>query len=145
MEENLRVSRSIKNLKEIRSFVDKRLKELYVSEMEINMMVLAVDEICANLIIHANTPDEDQHLEVKIKDESEGVAFEISDISDKGEAFNFNNYQVPELNDIVKNKRKGGLGLMLVKRIMDKIEFTKENDYTVCRLFKKVHFANHSA
>jgi serine/threonine-protein kinase RsbW len=62
MEDKLRVSCSIDNLKEIRSFVNKRLQELSVSELEINMIVLAVDEICANIIIHSNKSDINQHL-----------------------------------------------------------------------------------
>jgi serine/threonine-protein kinase RsbW len=142
MDHTLKVSCSIDNLKEIRAFVNKRLQDLSIPELEINMIVLAVDEICANLIIHSNKCNEKKHLEVKIKDENQGVTFEITD---QGEPFDLNNYEVPEIKDIMQSKRKGGLGLMLVKRIMDKIEFKRENDYTVCHLFKKVTFANHSA
>jgi serine/threonine-protein kinase RsbW len=142
MDYKLKVSCSIENLKEIRSFVNKRLQDLSVNELEINMMILAVDEICANLIIHSNNSDENQYLEVKIIDQSQGIIFEIID---KGQAFDINDYQVPEINDIVQSKRKGGLGLMLVKRIMDKIEFKREKDFTICHLFKKVSFVNHSA
>lgn len=139
MDHSLKVACSIDNLKEIRSFVNKRLQELSISELEINMIVLAVDEICANLIIHSNHSNKDQHLEVKIRDDNQGVSFEITD---QGEPFDLNNYQVPELDDIIQSKRKGGLGLMLVKRIMDKIEFRRENNHTICHLFKKVSFAN---
>jgi serine/threonine-protein kinase RsbW len=142
MDYKLKVSCSIENLKEIRSFVSKRLEELSVNEIEINMMILAVDEICANLIIHSNNSDTNQYLEVKIIDKDHGISFEIFD---KGQSFDINNYQAPALDDLIQSKRKGGLGLMLVKRIMDKIEFKKEKEYTVCHLFKKVTFANHSA
>lgn len=142
MDDHLKVSCSIDNLKVIRAFVNKRLQELSVPELEINMIVLAVDEICANLIIHSNKENKDQHLEVKIKDENQGVSFEIKD---QGEPFDLSSYQVPEINDIIQSKRKGGLGLMLVKRIMDKIEFRRENNYTICHLFKKVSLADHSA
>ncbi len=110
-------------------------------ELEINMMILAVDEICANVIIHASHSN-NQSLEIRIKEETDGIVFEIAN---EGNAFDINAYQAPELEDIVKNKRKGGLGLILVKKIMDKIEFRKENNHTVCRLFKKVSFVNHSA
>jgi serine/threonine-protein kinase RsbW len=142
MDYNLKVSCSIENLKDIRSFVNKRLQELSVNEIEINMMMLAVDEICANIIIHSNNSDKNQYLEIKIIDENHGIAFEIFD---KGQSFDINGYQAPAIDDLVQSKRKGGLGLMLVKRIMDKIEFKKEKGYTVCHLFKKVTFANHSA
>lgn len=142
MNYSLKVACSIDNLKSIRSFVSKRLHELSISELEINMLVLAVDEICANLIIHSNNNNEQQHLEVAIKDEAEGVTFEIKD---QGEAFDVNSYEVPDIDEIIRSKRKGGLGLILVKRIMDKIELKKEQGQTILRLFKKVTLANHSA
>ena len=141
MDYTLKVSCSIENLKEIRSFVTKRLQDLSINEIEINMMILAVDEICANLIIHSNNSDESQFLQVKIIEDSQGITFEIID---KGHPFDITSYQVPTIENLVQSKRKGGLGLMLVKRIMDKIEFTIEKDYTVCHLFKKVTFV-HSA
>jgi serine/threonine-protein kinase RsbW len=133
---NLRVPCSIDHLKSIRTFVSKSLQDLSIPELEINMMVLAVDEICANLIIHSQ--NEQQFLEVTIKDESGGVAFEIAD---QGEPFDVNSYQVPDIEELIKSKRKGGLGLMLVKKIMDSIELRKEKDFTILRLFKKVSLA----
>ena len=142
MEYSLKVACTIDNLKNIRAFVSKRLHELSISELEINMLVLAVDEICANLIIHSNNNNEQQHLEVAIQDDADGVAFEIKD---RGEAFDVNSYQIPDIDEIIRTKRKGGLGLILVKRIMDKIELRKEQGHTVLRLFKKVTLANHSA
>jgi len=138
----LKVPYSVDNLKDIRSFVSKRLQELSIPELEINMIVLAVDEVCANMIIHSNHKNQDQQLELSIKDELEGVAFEIKD---HGDPFDPNTYEVPEIEEIIRTKRKGGLGLMLVKRIMDKIEFKRENNQTILRLFKKVTLANHSA
>ena len=138
----LKVPYSVDNLKDIRSFVSKRLQELAIPELEINMLVLAVDEVCANMIIHSNHAENNEELEVMIKDEEGGVSFEIKD---HGEAFDPNSYQVPEIDEIIRTKRKGGLGLMLVKRIMDKIEYKREKDYTILRLFKKITFVNHSA
>ncbi len=36
-------------------------------------------------------------------------------------------------------KRKGGLGIILVKKIMDEIEFESENGTNTCRLIKWFH------
>jgi serine/threonine-protein kinase RsbW len=135
----IKVSCSTKNLKEIRAFVSHTLEQLSISEIEINMMVLAIDEVCANFIIHSNHCNENQHIELKIQDNSQGVSFEIMD---EGDPFDESTYQEPDINQLVKEKKKGGIGLMLVKRIMDNIEFKKEKDHTICRLFKKVNFAD---
>jgi len=37
----------------------------------------------------------------------------------------------------VKKKKKGGIGLMLVKRIMDKVEFVNRDQKNICILRKK--------
>lgn len=133
----LKFSKSIDNLKNIRNFVSSRLQELSIPELEINMMVLAVDEICANMILHEE--DESQRfIEVSVKNENEGVAFEIANHSEK---FDVNTYQTPDIDQLIQDKRKGGIGLMLVKKIMDKIELRKEENSTILRLFKKISFA----
>ena len=45
---------SLENLKGIRDFVRKSLKGHVVSEVELNEIVLALDEMCSNLMIHAH-------------------------------------------------------------------------------------------
>ena len=124
-------------LKEIRIFVSGILDLYSISEIKKNELVLAVDEVCANLIIHShNCNDRDEFdLVVNVKEKS-GITF---DIIDKGMGFNIQKYKEPKLQEIIKRKQKGGVGLMLVRRIMDKIEFKHQPDGNVCRLFKKIN------
>ena len=140
MKYNFKAPCSKKKLRAIRNFIGKNLKKHDLDDIEINMIVLAVDEVCANLIIHSHDcdPNESLELNMNIDAKREGVTFEIID---RGEGFNILNYKEPTLDDIVKNKKKGGLGLMLVKRIMDHIEFQSSPKKNVCKLYKK--FENH--
>lgn len=107
-----------------------------MSDIEAYQIILAVDEICANLIIHSHQCNEEESFELNIDyvDDKE-VKFEIID---EGMAFALNQYSEPNLKDIIKKKKKGGLGLMLVQRIMDGIEFSKKNNKNVCLLWKKL-------
>jgi serine/threonine-protein kinase RsbW len=137
MNDRIRIPCSKNNLKDIRVFVTETLKYLSVPDLEISMIVLAVDEICANRIIHSNHNNDKLSLELKImKDGKNGISFEIMD---EGDLFDHNNYPETHIGQLVKEKRKGGLGLMLVRKIMDSFEVSRENDLTVCRLFKKVN------
>jgi len=70
-----------------------------------------------------------------IKVDTKKIVFTIKD---KGLAFDFTKYKEPSMDEIVSTRRKGGLGLMLVRRIMDKIEFTTEKNYNICTLIKKL-------
>lgn len=136
MKHNLSISCSKQNLAKIRQFVQQTLDMYQVPDMESHKLVLAVDEVCANLIIHANNCNPGQQLELIINIQpTDNVIFEIKD---KGVGFDISKYKEPDIEDIVTSKRKGGLGLMLVKRIMDKIEFTHEKNHNICRLIKKL-------
>jgi serine/threonine-protein kinase RsbW len=136
MEYKFKVPCSKSKLGEIREFLQRVLSENSIPEVTINTLVLAVDEVCANLIIHSHNcnPDDQLELKVRVNGKSE-ITF---DIIDHGDGFNIGNYQEPSISDIVKQKRKGGIGLMLVRRIMDEIELIKGKKKNVYRLHKKI-------
>lgn len=122
-------------LKEIRQFVAETLHDIGLSELESHKIILAVDEVCANLIIHSNKCNPAECLEVFIEsNENKMVHFEIVDY---GTGFNYNNYKEPNLEEIIRKRKKGGLGIMLVKKIMDTVEFKNEENRNICTMTKK--------
>lgn len=124
-------------LKEIRCFVQEVLKKHGLSEVDVSTLVLAIDEVCANLIIHSHCCNPKESIEVEINvDKEKGLIFNIID---NAEMFDINEYQEPSLEDIIKKQRKGGIGLILVKRIMDDIQIISNKKQHVCRLVKKIH------
>ena len=64
----------------------------------------------------------------------------VFEIIDDGTVFDINQFDEPTLDNIIHEKKKGGLGIRLVKSIMDKIEYQKKVDKSICRLIKNVHF-----
>jgi serine/threonine-protein kinase RsbW len=140
MRYNLQVPCHKKKLKQIRTFIDEVLGRYRIPEVELNLLVLAVDEICANLIIHNehHTAISDPaciELTVVVSEE-QGITFEITDHNARH--FNLDDYKEPVLEELIKARRKGGIGLMLVRRIMDKVEFETNKEGQVCRLHKKL-------
>jgi serine/threonine-protein kinase RsbW len=49
----IKIVRDPKNLKTVRDFVSSTLQGMSIPDPDINMMVLAVDEVCANRILHS--------------------------------------------------------------------------------------------
>jgi len=134
MKFNLKVYCEKTRLKDIREFITEKLKAYVHDDLEINQMVLAVDEICANLIIHSNYCNANEVINLEVFVEKEGVTFEISD---EGEKFNLNNYKEPSIQEVVQTKKKGGIGLLLVRRIMDRVEFVNKEQKNTCILHKR--------
>ncbi len=135
----MKIACSTENLKEVRKFVNSTLSKLSISENEINMIILAVDEICANRIIHSNKSDKNNSLEIEISYKQEGVLFNITDA---GDFYDNTTQEDPDIANLIKEKRKGGIGLMLVRKIMDSIEVKKEDPYTTYTLFKKLNMTH---
>ncbi len=136
MKYNRKVPCTKNQLKEIRGFVNKSLSQHGLSDVDISAMVLAIDEVCANLIIHSHQCNPKEHIEIIINiDTDQGVEFRIVD---EGVGFDISQYKEPTIDDLIKSRRKGGIGLILVKKIMDDIDFIKSKNKNTCRLFKKI-------
>ena len=134
MKSKLNLSCQTSALSELRSFLQRTLTGFSLSEIEKHQITLAVEEVCANLIIHSHGCNPEDEIQLEVKDLNEGLIFEITD---QGLAFNLLEYDAPDLKKVMVEKRKGGLGIILVKKIMDKIEFESNNGKNTCRLIKK--------
>jgi len=133
MNELLTIGCSKEELVKIRQFTSDKLELNKVPDLQAHKLVLAVDEVCANLIIHANDCNPNNQIEFMIEFRPKQIVFTFKD---KGVGFDINKYESPSMEEIVSTRRQGGLGLMLVKRIMDKIEFSTEKNHNICRLIK---------
>ncbi|EKB48389.1 ATP-binding protein [Cecembia lonarensis] len=120
-------------LASLRDFLHNTLRQTGLNEIDIHQLILAVEEVCANMIIHSHSCDPETYINLRTQISEEEIVFEITDM---GKGFNLLEYQEPEIAEVVKTKRKGGLGIMLVKKIMDKIEFESNGVKNTCRLIK---------
>jgi serine/threonine-protein kinase RsbW len=108
------------NLLEVREFVGSAARSFGFSEEEAANIVLAVDEACTNIIKHAYQYATDKEIEINIS-QSDGL-FEIR-IYDSGRSFDPTNVRPPDVKKYIDHRQRGGLGVYLMKRLMDKVEY----------------------
>jgi serine/threonine-protein kinase RsbW len=135
MKYNLSIKTEKQNLKIVRTFLEKVLKEIQVSDIEANQLILVVDEILANLMIHSAKDNEKKDIDLTITEESGEITFEIYDYNSP--FFDLTQHEDANLQELVKQKRKGGMGLTLVKNIMDEVEVYHEDNTNIWRLQKR--------
>lgn len=123
-------------LGDLRTFLTRVLSSFGLSGVIQNQLILAVEEVCANLIIHSHGCNPQDQILLRVHAPEGKIVFEIFD---SGQAFNILEYEAPSLTDVIKEKRKGGLGILLVRKIMDNIEFETKNSQNMCRLVKKLN------
>ncbi|MGI4760754.1 MAG: ATP-binding protein [Janthinobacterium lividum] len=135
MQDRIRISCSRQNLQKVRDFVRGFLLSADRNDLVVNQVVLAVDEVVANFIIHANGEDTTQFLELLMVLAGPNLDIEIEDYGSTiflpaGKVAN------PDLRAYIQQGRKGGMGMALVSRIMDQVEFFERDSHTVCHLTK---------
>ena len=127
---------SLENLKGVRDFIRKSLRSHVASDVILNEIILAMDEMCSNLMIHAHQCNPDHTLEIRIDVPAKGKI--IFEILDDGEMFDINRFHEPGIDSLIQEKRKGGLGIRLVKSIMDEVQYINRDGRNICRLTKTI-------
>jgi serine/threonine-protein kinase RsbW len=116
----LHIESKTERLIAVRDFVSAAAREFGFGDEEISKIALAVDEACTNVIKHAYKFNPDKELTIKVK--SGDGAFEVS-ICDTGNRFNPSTLKPPDMKEYLSHFRKGGLGVYLMKSLMDKVEY----------------------
>lgn len=115
------VKSSTDNLSMIRDFTRNAAQESGFSSEVIEKIILAVDEACTNIIKHAYKYSPDGNIQISIKFADN--RFEIS-ITDEGLHFNPNSIPDPDIKEYYKQKKVGGLGMFLMKKLMDDVKYS---------------------
>lgn len=133
------INSTTEHLLEVREFVAAAAREFGFSEEETSKIALAVDEACTNIIKHAYQYKPDQRITVSIFREK--PKFEIS-IVDEGKKFDPESIKPLDLKDHLSHYRRGGLGVYLMKTLMDKIEYKtlsgKKNEVRLTKFLQSI-------
>jgi serine/threonine-protein kinase RsbW len=94
---------------------------------------LALDEVVANVIIHGFTDSAEHDIIVRLSLDSGTVSVSVED---EGTPFNPLNAPEPDLSLPIEQRRVGGLGLHLVRNIMDELKYERRGERN-CLFMKK--------
>ena len=108
------------NLLQVRDFVLSAARRFGFSEEESSKIVLAVDEACTNVIKHAYQYAPDRLIEVVIQHDKNRLQITVID---DGKSFNPSIARLPDLKQHLSHYRRGGLGIYLMRTLMDKVEY----------------------
>ncbi len=111
---------STSELHRVRAFVEARARQSGVGEQGVYNITLAVDEACSNVIRHAYKHDQGREFCVTIEINDNELIIEISD---SGDAFDPMTIRTPNMKEYFENFRHGGLGISIIRRVVDKIEY----------------------
>ena len=117
----LRISSVTENLEIIREFINNIAHKGGFSEESVDQIELAVDEACTNVIKHAYNYSSKRMLDISVFLDNEKIEIIIMD---KGSGFNPDSLPIPNLEKYMRVAKVGGLGIHLMRTLMDEVNFS---------------------
>lgn len=131
-------SASVHELAGIRAFVFERLTSQGLDSNTAQSLCLAVDEACSNIILHG----QERNASRLIIDVEYSNGLCRIRIKDNAKTFDPNSVKSPDMMSYFKNFSYGGLGIELMRRIVDGMIYEQanaKNQWNTLLLHKYIH------
>jgi len=116
----LHVPSSTQNLAIIREFVTNVGVQAGLGEDDVAKLELAVDEACTNVIEHAHGGDITKDVVVRATFDEKMLRIEVVD---SGAGFDPARIPEEDVERLVAQRRSGGLGLRVMRSLMDEVSY----------------------
>lgn len=128
------VQASTDHLSEVRDFVAEHAETFGFTDDDIADIRLAVDEAFTNIIKHAYENEDGKSVKIQLSHNSD--TFGIS-LFDSGKSFSLKNYEKPDIEEKIKRKKRGGVGVYLIQSLMDNVTYRHKGSRNEIRMTKK--------
>jgi len=126
---NIKFPAKIEYLENILRFVRSCARDEGFSKGRISNIELALEEALANICHHAYTTGSCGDMEIQCRtDENKRL---IIDIIDTGKPFNILSICEPDLTGDISKRDLGGLGVLLIRRMVDDIHYCRRDNKNV--------------
>lgn len=122
-------------LAHVREIVRRHAGGAGFKEREVSEIELAVDEAFTNIITHALPPKSGQTVELRLESASGRL---VISLFDHGRPFDGQVAEAPDIRALAKSRQKGGMGVFLIHRLMDTVEYRRAGGRNEIRMSKKL-------
>lgn len=122
------------HLEEIADFIERSLNDLDIQDKYRGHICIAIDEAVTNIALYAY-PNAKGNVRITIERLEDRVLVEIVD---SGIAFNPLNHPVPDVTLSIEKRLIGGLGVHLMRNMMDETHYRRINNTNCLSLVKYI-------
>ena len=119
------------------AFIDRELEKAGCPKKEMMQINIAMDEIITNIASYAYGEREDGTMTIEYRFDPEEAAVEIA-FTDEGTAFDPLKAADPDVRLPAEEREIGGLGIFLVKKTMDGVDYRREDGKNVFTIRKRI-------
>lgn len=129
----LSIPSSTRYLEDARRFVETYARQADLTSDTVEHFKIAVDEACTNVIKHSYRGDASHQIDIAVIIDSDYFTVRIRD---EGVPFQPELYKEPDIFELAKRRRAGGLGVHMMRRLMDRVEYRQRGTINEVNLTK---------
>ena len=130
------IDAAVENIEVVTDFISYELEQMNCPTKASTQIMIAIDEIFGNIARYAYTPDIGKAT-VRISVEKDPLAVIIAFI-DHGKPFNPLEHADPNVHATVQERKVGGLGIFLVKKTMNMVEYDYKDGKNILTIKKNI-------
>ena len=123
--ENKRLKAVLENVSVAIDFVTGAAQRAELDERTLYQVQLAVDEACANVVHHAYEGMEPGDMEISCSVDVDRLSIRVRDW---GRGFEADQVSDPDVDAPLDERTLGGLGLFLIKQVMDRVDYSRVSE-----------------
>lgn len=127
-------------LQQVFDFLKTKWEKFGIEQKERSEMELAVEEIFMNMVRHNS--EIGNEIELTVEKKAQSIKITLSDR--EVVPFDITKVKQVDFEDYLKNRRSGGLGIHLIKELMDEVEFEHHNGVSTISVIKHISGFKHA-
>ncbi|MCR4860111.1 MAG: SpoIIE family protein phosphatase [Bacteroidales bacterium] len=132
---HLLLHNDIQQIPQLADFIETIAKESGISQSLAMSLNLALEEAVTNVILYAYPEGTDGLVDVEAIIRKDSIHFRISD---SGRSFDPTQVAPVDIDRPLEDRPVGGLGIHLVRSIMDQVSYERKDDRNILKLVKKL-------
>jgi sigma-B regulation protein RsbU (phosphoserine phosphatase) len=134
LERKIVLPNDVQEVPKLAAFVDEVCEWMGFDPMLTMQLNLAIEEAVVNVMDYAYPPGTKGEVDIEVKADADKLMFTISD---NGVAFDPTAKAEVDTTLSAEERQIGGLGIHLVRHIMDNVEYERKDGRNILRLSKK--------
>lgn len=122
------LSNDKKDLPRLNIFINDLKEKWFLSTAILDRITLALEEVFINIVDHGYKDEKTHEIEIQATKTGERL---IILCKDDGVPFNPLEAPPPDITQPLQEREVGGLGILLIQRMIDKIDYRRENETNI--------------
>ena len=135
MEKKLILKNEISEISKLATFIDEVAEEICLAPELVFNLNLVLEEAVSNVILYAYPKEEHQEIVLLAQKKDDSIIFVLTD---SGKEFDPTLAPDADITLSAEERQIGGLGIFLIRQIMNKVEYQRINGQNVLTLEKNL-------